>query len=131
MLAVLNTPLSSLEKILKETNLTECEIANDNSDGQVILSGKLNKINELQSFLKEKKIKNIILPVSAPFHCSLMRPAAEKMKIEIEKINFKKPDVDIISNVTAKTISDANIIKKLLETQIYTKVMERDNKLHD
>ena len=81
MLAVLNTPLSSLEKILKETNLTECEIANDNSDGQVILSGKLNKIDELQSVLKEKKIKNIILPVSAPFHCSLMRPAAEKMKI--------------------------------------------------
>ena len=126
MLAVLNTPLSSLEKILKETNLTECEIANDNSDGQVILSGKLNKINELQSVLKEKKIKNIILPVSAPFHCSLMRPAAEKMKIEIEKINFKKPDVDIISNVTAKTISDTNIIKELLETQIYTKVRWRE-----
>ena len=126
MLAVLNTPLSSLEKILKETNLTECEIANDNSDGQVILSGKLNKINELQSFLKEKKIKNIILPVSAPFHCSLMRPAAEKMKIEIEKINFKKPDVDIISNVTAKTISETNIIKELLETQIYTKVRWRE-----
>ena len=78
MLAVLNTPLSSLEKILKETNLTECEIANDNSDGQVILSGKLNKINEIKSFLKEKKIKNIILPVSAPFHCSLIDQQQKK-----------------------------------------------------
>ena len=84
MLAVLNTPLSSLEKIFKETNLTECEIANDNSDGQVILSGKLNKINELQSFLKEKN-KKYYSSCQCTFSLLVNETSRRKMKIEIEK----------------------------------------------
>ena len=78
-----------------------------------------------------KKIKKInFLPVSAPFHCSLMKSAAEKMKDKILKTNFKKPNKEIISNVTARPVADTEIIKKLLIDQISSKVRWRESLLY-
>ena len=79
---------------------------------------------------KEKNIKTIPLKVSAPFHCLLMRPAAEKMKEKINKTNFKSPKINIINNVTAKPENDAEKIKKLLIDQIYSTVRWRESILN-
>merc|ERR1712159_285115 len=91
-----------------------CEISNDNSNSQIVISGEKEVIKKFNENLKKKKKKGIPLPVSAPFHCSLMKKAAERTKDKIENSNFIKPTPNIISNVTAKPESDINKIKPLL-----------------
>ena len=131
MLAVLGLKLEDIEKLIKEIKVKGiCEIANDNSDSQVILSGEKKTIDEISDILKKNKKKSIFLPVSAPFHCSLMKSAAEKMKDKILKTNFKKPNKEIISNVTARPVTDTEIIKKLLIDQISSKVRWRESLLY-
>ena len=131
MLAVLGIKLEDIEKLIKEIKVKGiCEIANDNSDSQVILSGEKKAVDEISNILKKNKKKSIFLPVSAPFHCSLMKSAAEKMKDKILKTNFKKPNKEIISNVTAKPVTDTEIIKKLLIDQISSKVRWRESLLY-
>ena len=107
-----------------------CEIANDNAVGQVILSGNKEKIEVLQKDLKEKKIKSIPLKVSAPFHCSLMKPAAIKMEEKINKTNFINPSIKIVNNVTGKPEINSNVIKKLLIDQIFCTVRWRESLIH-
>ena len=129
MIAVLGTSIDEIKKIIgpiKNENFI-CEIANDNADGQVILSGDQQGINLTKEILKTKKIKSIPLKVSAPFHCSLMKSAAENMKPKIETTNFEKPSVDIVSNVTANVENDVSIIKKLLVDQIFSTVKWRES----
>ena len=104
-----------------------CEIANDNAEGQVIVSGDKKSVESFQIKLKEKKIKSIPLKVSAPFHCSLMKPAAEDMLKKINNISFKKPIHEIISNVTAEPINEPEKIKELLIKQIYSSVRWRES----
>jgi len=131
MLAVLGLKLKDIEKIIKEIKVKGiCEIANDNSDSQVILSGEKKAIDEISNTLKKNKKKSIFLPVSAPFHCSLMKSAAEKMKDKILKTNFEKPNKEIISNVTARPVVDTGVIKKLLIDQISSKVRWRESLLY-
>ena len=131
MLAVLGIKLEDIEKLINEIKVKGiCEIANDNSDSQVILSGEKKAIDEISDILKKNKKKSIFLPVSAPFHCSLMKSAAEKMKDKILKTNFKKPNKEIISNVTARPVVDTEIIKKLLIDQISSKVRWRESLLY-
>ena len=113
--------IKEMEQEINELNQT-CEIANDNSNGQVVVSGKKNAIDSLNLKLKNKKKRGIILPVSAPFHCSLMKSAAEKMKDKIKPINFTDPVINVISNVTAEPEKNSEKIKNLLVEQIYTKV---------
>ena len=128
MLAVLGTEIEEINKfIFQLKNKGVCEIANDNANGQVILSGNIELIEEIQIILKNHKKKSIILPVSAPFHCSLMRPAADQMKEKIESVNFKQPVYEIISNVKATQTSDPKEIKRLLFEQIYSKVKWRES----
>ena len=99
MLAVLGSKIDEVEKILKDNQDNfEFQVANDNSDGQIVISGKTKDLKTLSEFLKEK-IKNIKLPVSAPFHCNLMRKATEVMSKELQKINFKQSKNILISNV--------------------------------
>ena len=83
MLAVLGVPSKEVEDFLKKIEIKEgeCEIANDNSDSQIILSGNKKTIESVHKLFKENKKKSMFLPVSAPFHSSLMKVAAEKMKI--------------------------------------------------
>jgi len=128
MLAVLGKKIDEIKSLidLKDNNEV-CEIANDNAEGQVIVSGSKYGIELLENNLKNKKIKFIPLKVSAPFHCSLMKPAAEIMREKLKNINFKKPLKKIISNVTAKPENEAENIKNLLIQQIYSSVNWRES----
>ena len=117
-----------IEKILKdnEQNLS-VQIANDNSEGQIVLSGKTGDLDKLILILKENTIKNIKLPVSAPFHCSLMNKATNIMSDELNKLNFAESENKLISNVTAKEISNTNELKDLLIKQIENRVRWRES----
>ena len=128
MVAVLGSNIEIIEKILQDNQSNfDVQIANDNSEGQIVLSGKLNDLIKLVEIFKSKKIKSIKLPVSAPFHCRLMNKATLIMKKEIDKIEFKESDRKLISNVTAEEISDKNELKKLLIEQIENKVRWRES----
>ena len=128
MLVVLGLKIDDLEKILEDNQDNfVAQIANDNSDGQIVLSGKTKDLQILSEFLKEKKIKNIKLPVSAPFHCNLMSKATEVMTQELQKIDFKHSKNVLISNVTADEISNIAELKSLLINQIEKRVRWRES----
>ena len=128
MLAVLGSTVEIIEDILKENqNNFLVQIANDNSQGQIVLSGKNIDLVKLIEVLKSKNIKNIKLPVSAPFHCQLMNKATDVMKKEIEKANFQDSKNILISNVTADEISNKEELKKLLIDQIENRVRWRES----
>jgi len=130
MIAILGSSIEEINNyILEIKNKGVCEIANDNAQGQTIVSGSIESINELKDILKKNKKKCISLPVSAPFHCTLMNPAAVKMKDKINNVNFKKPDYEIITNVTSLPTNNIEEIKKLLVQQIYSKVRWRESML--
>ena len=128
MVAVLGSSVDVIEKILTENkeNL-KAQIANDNSEGQIVLSGKKEDLENLIQILKDNSIKNIILPVSAPFHCNLMNKATKIMTEELNKLNFKNGQNKLISNVTANEIIDPNELKKLLIKQIENRVRWRES----
>ena len=126
MLAVLGLKIYEVDKIINNLNGV-CEVANDNAEGQVIISGDKDCIDMAAGKLREKKVKFIPLNVSAPFHCSLMKPAAKSMKEKIDNTVFKNPDFEIINNVTAKETDDTNEIKKLLVDQIFSTVKWRES----
>ena len=128
MLAVLGSKVEILENILKDNQAHfTMQIANDNSEGQIVLSGKKNDLSKLKDVLKSKSIKNIELPVSAPFHCKLMNKATSKMREEIQKVNFMNGKNTLISNVTANEISGKEELKKLLIDQIENRVRWRES----
>ena len=128
MMAILGMTIDEVEKEINLLSKEEsCEIANDNCDGQVVVSGKKIAIENFGKKLKDKKKRGILLPVSAPFHCSLMKKAAENMKEKIENTNFLQPNPKIISNVTAKEEVDVNKIKPLLIDQITSRVRWRES----
>ena len=127
MLAILGAKINDIQDLLNSLkDKGVCEIANDNAEGQVIVSGDKNSVTSFKSLLKEKNIKSIPLKVSAPFHCSLMKPAADKMRDKINNINFQKPKHSILSNVTAKIEKNPESIKKLLIDQIFSTVKWRE-----
>jgi len=128
MVAVLGSKVEIIEKILKdnEQNLS-AQIANDNSEGQIVLSGKTEDLNKLILILKENTIKNIKLPVSAPFHCSLMNKATNIMSEELNKLNFIEGKNKLISNVSANEISNTTELKELLVKQIENRVRWRES----
>ena len=128
MVAILGSTVVEIEKILSENNFnSSIQIANDNSDGQLVLSGRNFDLDKLIKTLKIKGVKNIKLPVSAPFHCKLMSKATEIMKKEIEKLTFNDSKNVLISNVTADEILDKNVLKKLLIDQIENRVKWRES----
>jgi len=128
MVAILGSTVEIIENILKDNHSNfKAEIANDNSEGQIVLSGRNEDLAKLIEFLKSKSIKNIKLPVSAPFHCKLMKNATEIMKKEIEKLNFQDSTNVLVSNVTAKNISNKEDLKNLLIRQIENRVRWRES----
>ena len=127
MLAVLGSEIGKINEIIHSNKEKfKCYVANDNSLGQVVVSGNIYDLNKFSEELKKNKIKNIKLPVSAPFHCELMRSATNIMREEISKIEFKKPETSIISNVTAQQTDNPHDIKKLLIEQIEKPVRWRE-----
>jgi len=128
MLAILGMKIDEVEnEISSFSKYGICEISNDNSNSQIVISGEKEVILKFYENLKKKKKKGILLPVSAPFHCSLMKNAAEEMREKINKTDFEKPLPGIISNVTAKEENDINKIKPLLIDQITSRVRWRES----
>ena len=128
MVAVLGSSISNVENILKEnSNAFKAQIANDNSEGQIVVSGKNQDLDKFILELKKNSIKNIKLPVSAPFHCNLMKKATIIMKNEIDKINFKESNNILISNVTADEVKNKDQLKNLLIDQIENRVRWRES----
>ena len=132
MIAVLGMKINDINDLLNSRNKNEgiCEIANDNANGQVIISGNKKSVESFQMTLKEHKIKSIPLKVSAPFHCLLMKPAAKSMKEKINNTEFKDPLFKIISNVTANSESKPISIKRLLIEQIFSTVKWREGLIY-
>ena len=119
MVAVLGSDIEKIEKIIEENkDKYECFIANDNSNGQLVVSGNINEIDKFVLDLKSNSIKNIKLPVSGPFHCKLMKKATDIMTKEITKLEFKDPKNILISNVTGKEVTSSSLLKDLLIKQI-------------
>ena len=131
MVAILGSNLKNIESLLEDNkDELNIQIANDNSDGQIVVSGKLNDLDKLIEILKSQKIKHIKLPVSAPFHCNLMSNATEIMTKEINNINFIDGYNILMSNVTADKISKISEIKDLLIKQIESRVRWRESVLN-
>ena len=130
MVAVLGSEIKTIENFINENKTKyECYIANDNSVGQIVLSGNIKDLEKMMVDLKSANIKNIKLPVSAPFHCKLMNKATLVMNEEIELLNFKEPNNILISNVTGKEIANSNELKDLLVKQIESRVRWRESVL--
>ena len=130
MIAILGSNIITIEKIIEENkNKYECFVANDNSEGQIVISGNILELEKLMIDLKLNNIKNIKLPVSAPFHCKLMNKATMIMREEITKLNFIEPKNVLVSNVTGKEISNSLELKNLLVEQIESRVRWRESVL--
>ena len=128
MIAILGQTIENINSILKENEKKFiCYIANDNSNGQIVLSGKKINLKLLSEILIKKNIKFVKLPVSAPFHCPLMKNATDEMKNLIIETEFNDPIVNIISNVTANPLIKSNDIKKFLIEQIENPVRWRES----
>lgn len=128
MLAILGEKIENINEIISlNKDKFQCFVANDNSVGQVVVSGNTKDLDIFSEILKLKNIKNVKLSVSAPFHCFLMNSATEIMKNEIINTEFKIPKNEIISNVTAKQTKDPDEIKDLLVKQIEKPVRWRES----
>ena len=123
MAACIGIPLEKLEEIVRE--LTNLDIANDNIDGQIVISGETIAVERVISIVKDLGYKAIKLNVSSPFHCSLMKPAEEQMAKALDKVVINKPFVPVVQNVTAKPTTNPIEIKQNLISQICGRVRWR------
>ncbi len=104
-----------------------CQAANDNGGGQVVISGHKAAVERACELAKAKGAKRaVMLPVSAPFHCSLMQPAADAMKAALEKATVNGPLVPVVANVTAKPVTNPSEIRHLLVQQVTGTVRWRE-----
>ena len=129
MAAILGLDFATVQSLASEVKATGiCQAANDNDPSQVVISGEKTAVELAIVLAKNSGAKRaVMLPVSAPFHCELMAPAAEQMKIELETIKVEQPIVPIVSNVSAQAISDPSEIKKLLVSQVTGSVRWRES----
>ena len=128
MLAILGSEIEKINEILnKNYDNFQSYIANDNTVGQVVISGENNSLMLLSEELKKENIKFVKLQVSAPFHCPLMKNATENMTNKILETDFKVPIINVISNVTANPENNTDDIKRLLIEQIEKPVRWRES----
>jgi [acyl-carrier-protein] S-malonyltransferase len=131
MAAIMGAEFNVVEEIAAEASEDQvCAAANDNADGQVVISGHKEAVERAMEISKERGIKRaILLPVSAPFHCSLMQPAADEMAVALGDTTFNAPSIPIITNVSAIPESDPNILRDQLVEQITGRVRWRESVL--
>jgi len=131
MAAFIGTDIKTVEKIIEKVqSYGICDIANDNSDVQVVISGDLDAVENAISLSKEYGIKRaIVLPVSAPFHCRLMQPAQSIMQEALDNLSFQKPLVPIVSNINAKSETDPIKLRENLINQVTGTVKWRETML--
>ena len=128
MAALIGVDIDVAENIAAEAAAEDvCTAANDNAPGQIVLSGSASAIQRAVEIAKEKGAKrSIILPVSAPFHCSLMAPAADVMSEALAEITLQPPVVPVVANVTATLVEDPGEIRRLLVEQVTSRVRWRE-----
>lgn len=131
MAAILGLDLADVEAVAVEAADGEvCDVANDNSEGQIVVSGDTAAVERAVEIAKEKGARRgILLPVSAPFHCSLMDPAADIMTYALASADVKPPSPPVVTNVTAQPVSDPDEIRSLLIEQITQRVRWRESVL--
>ncbi len=120
MAALLGLDLDTARAVAEEAAEGEiCQLANDNSPGQVVVSGAVNAVNRALEIAKARGARRaLLLPVSAPFHCALMQPAAEAMQAALGEVAMADPVVPVVANVLARPVSDAADIRRLLVEQV-------------
>lgn len=129
MAAILGLDMGDIEKIISKTSDQQvCVVANDNCVGQVVISGTLGAVEDAIAMAGQYGAKRtVMLPVSAPFHCSLMASAADRMAEAFTKVAWHDPVLPVISNVTAELVSSYDSIKNLLVEQVTHKVRWRES----
>ena len=129
MAAILGLDYNVVEDIAGQASqVGVCEIANDNSVGQVVVSGELKAVEKAAELAKEAGAKrSVMLPVSAPFHCSMMKPAADEMAMALADADISAPFVPIVANVTASVVTEPSQIRDLLVQQITGRVRWRES----
>ena len=132
MAAIIGPSLEDVRKIAEDAAQGQvCEAANDNSVGQVVISGHKDAIARAVDIASERGAKRaVILPVSAPFHCALMQPAAEAMQAALADTNITAPSVPVIANVIAAQTNDPEEIRNLLVQQVTGAVRWRESVLY-
>jgi [acyl-carrier-protein] S-malonyltransferase len=131
MAAIIGVDLPVAQKIAAEAAEGEvCEAANDNAPGQVVLSGTKTAIDRAIGVAKNYGAKRALaLPVSAPFHCQLMQPAAEVMREALSNVEFRTPVRPVVTNVRAEAVSDPDTLRALLVEQVTGSVRWRESVL--
>ncbi|MCB9948432.1 MAG: ACP S-malonyltransferase [Rhodospirillaceae bacterium] len=131
MAALLNVDLEKAEEIVADAAQGEvCAVANDNAHGQVVISGHKSAVNRALAIAAEQGARrSVILPVSAPFHCPLMQPAAEAMQEALMQVAIQPPPVPLVANVLAMAVTDPHVIRALLVEQITGDVRWRESVL--
>ena len=129
MAALLGLDLAAVREVAEAASDGEvCAAANDNDPGQVVVSGHKAAVERAVDLAKERGAKRaVLLPVSAPFHCSLMAPAAEKMAQALADVEVKAPAVPLVANVLASEVRDADDIRGLLVQQVTHSVRWRES----
>ena len=129
MAALLGLDFEAATAVAQEAAMGEvCQAANDNDPGQVVVSGHIDAVNRAVELAKEKGAKRaVLLPVSAPFHCALMEPAAEVMAQALEQVHINRPAVPVVANVVAEGITDPATIRSLLVQQVTGSVRWRES----
>lgn len=134
MAAILGGDIELIEKIAVNASEDQvCDVANDNADGQIVISGHKQAVERAMELAKEEGIKRaVLLPVSAPFHCQLMQPAQEVMQKALSETNISIPIAPIYANVIADKISDVDEIRARLVEQVTGRVRWRESikKMH-
>lgn len=132
MAAILGLEFDAAAEVAKEAAQGEvCTAANDNGGGQVVISGAKNAVERAIEIAKSKGAKRAIaLPVSAPFHCALMQPAAEEMAEALANVQLRVPSVPLVANVTASRVADPETIRKQLVEQVTGMVRWRESVLY-
>jgi [acyl-carrier-protein] S-malonyltransferase len=130
MAAILGTDVATVEAVAAEAAEAGgvCELANDNGEGQQVISGSAAAVERAVALAKERGARrSVMLQVSAPFHCALMRPAAERLAAALQEVALTAPAVPVIANVTAEPAQDVAAIRDLLVRQVTARVRWRES----
>lgn len=122
MLAVIGPSGEEVEELVAQIRQGVCEIANHNCPGQTVVAGNRAGISEFSELAQERGVKTIPLNVSAPFHCSLMKPAADRLAVDLNHVSIGEPKIPVYANVTAERIASGEQAKDLLKRQVCASV---------
>ncbi|WP_400087824.1 ACP S-malonyltransferase [Yoonia sp. R78084] len=132
MAAILGLDFAAVKAVAEEAAQGDvCQAANDNDPAQVVVSGHKAAVERAVEIAKAKGAKRaLLLPVSAPFHCSLMQPAADAMALALDAVEIAQPKVPVVSNVLAEAVSDPAMIRRLLVEQVTGSVRWRESVMY-